>query len=130
MPGSTKKDDSKRQPRRKKIEGRVVSKTEEYEVQEMPSLERLVSDGLSIIGSELARYRRKTSKGITLDLKEARVVTSYIEALTKMSKEAREAAKPSLLGEMTDEELLKLVQDSVSENKNKSWFNIMREATF
>lgn len=71
-----------------------------------PQLNDIVNDALSIIGSELAAYSSKTKKGIMLDLKEARIVSSYMDSLVKMSREAREAQKPKELEHLSDEELL------------------------
>lgn len=83
-------------------------------VSKAPALVTLINDALSIIGSELAYYSKKTRNGATLDLKEARAVTSYMDSLLKMSKEARESQKPDQLEHLTDEQLLQIANASVN----------------
>jgi len=84
---------------------------------EAPSLNKLVNDALNIIAAELAHYRRKTSKGITLDLKEARVVQAHMKALVDMSREARESQKPEILENLSDEELLEIAKRQIEAAK-------------
>ena len=86
----------------------------------VPALETLVTDAVSIIGSELARYRLKTSRGVSLDVKEARVVRDYVEALCKLTKEAREQARAEDLSNLTNEELLQLASRLVDSNSPSS----------
>ena len=105
--------------RQRQAEEKITKLMTDSTIAKAPTLDQLVADGLAIIGSELSRYRGKTAKGIMLDTKEARTVTSYIEALTKMAREARESSKPELLREMTDEQLLELVQSSIAAKTNK-----------
>ena len=89
-------------------------------VSKAPSLNVLINDALSIIGSELAHYSKKTKNGATLDLKEARAVTSYMDSLIKMSKEARESQKPDQLQHLSDEELLKIANDAIGDNADNT----------
>jgi hypothetical protein len=77
----------------------------------VPTLEGLMSDAMSIIGSELSRYKQKTSRGVTLDLKEARAVQSYMEALVKLSREDRERARAEDLTNLSDDELKDLAKE-------------------
>lgn len=81
------------------------------EVTVVPTLTSLMDDGLSIIGSELARYRAKSSRGVTLDLKEARIVAQYLKAIVDLSKEDRERARAEDLANLTDEELRQLATE-------------------
>lgn len=86
------------------------------------NLETLVNDALSIIGNELSVYRSKTSKGLTLDLKEARAVQGYMDSLVKMSRESREASeqqRQQLLEHLSDEELLKIAQEQLKEQEDE-----------
>lgn len=78
------------------------------DVRVVPTLNSLMSDALSIIGNELARYSAKSARGVTLDLKEARVIANYVDTLTRASKEAREQARAQDLSELSNEELLQL----------------------
>lgn len=77
----------------------------------VPTLESLLSDALSIIGGELAQYRSKSKRGVTLDLKEARAVQGYMEALIKLSREDRERARSEDLTNLSDEELRQLATE-------------------
>lgn len=79
----------------------------------VPTLERLVDDALSVIGSELAYYRAKTKRGANLDLKEARALQGYVEALVKLTKEAREQSRAQDLSTLSNEELLQLASQLV-----------------
>lgn len=74
----------------------------------VPTLNSLMNDALAIIGAELAQYRMKTQRGITLDLKEARVIANYMDTLTRASKESREQARAEDLADLSDSELLQL----------------------
>jgi hypothetical protein len=70
----------------------------------------LMEDAKQIIASELTRYRDKARKGVTLDLKEARVVQGYLDSLTKLQKEEREQSRAQDLGNLSNEELMLLAQ--------------------
>lgn len=94
--------------RKKIILPKKTNQVDEAETVVIPSLQSLISDAMAIMGSELAQYRSKTKRGITLDLKEARVVTGYLDALTRCSKEAREQARAEDLADLSDEELMQL----------------------
>lgn len=61
-----------------------------------------------IIAAELSKYRSKALKGVSLDLKEARVVQGYLDSLTRLQKEEREHARAQDLSSLTDEDLLQL----------------------
>ena len=76
--------------------------------QVVPAVDILLHDATAIIAGELARYRIKVSKGITLDLKEARIVQGYLETLIKLQKENRESARADDLSNLSDEELMEL----------------------
>ncbi len=82
----------------------------------VPQLDALMNDALSIIGAELAQYRSKTKRGVTLDLKEARAVQGYLDTMVKLSKEHREAARAADLADLTDEELLQLATQLAKSN--------------
>ena len=79
----------------------------------------LLDDAKMIIAAELARYRSKSVRGISLDLKEARVVTGYIAELTKLQREERESARQQDLSNLTDEELLQLAGQVLGVTKPK-----------
>lgn len=81
----------------------------------IPPVEALVTDAMSIIGAELAQYRAKVSRGVTLDLKEARAVQGYVDTLVRLSKESREAARAHDLSSLSNEELLQLATQLLAE---------------
>lgn len=83
----------------------------------IPTLDTLIHDAISIISSELGRYKSKTARGITLELKEARAVQGYMDSLVKMSKEQRDAAKSEDLSNLTDDELLRLAVEHAQRKK-------------
>lgn len=85
----------------------------------VPQVDQLISDALSIIGAELAFYRGKAKRGINLDLKEAKVVQSYVEALVKLNKEARESSKNEDLSNLSNEELLSLAENLVAKSSKE-----------
>lgn len=96
-------------PKRRIVMPEKKNQIEQSDVVVVPSLNTLMNDALSIIGCELAQYRAKTARGITLDLKEARVIANYMDTLTRASKESREQARAEDLSELSDEELIQLV---------------------
>lgn len=102
-------DDKPNKPKRRIV--MPPNKEPKIETTIVPTLESLMSDAMSIIGSELARYRQKTSRGVTLDLKEARAVQSYMESLVKLSKEDRERTRAEDLVNLSDEELKQLAAE-------------------
>ena len=84
----------------------------------IPATELLLHDAKAIIGAELAHYRSKAVRGVTLDPKEARIVQGYLESLVKIQREEREIAEAQDLSSMSDVELLRLAK-RVLENNNK-----------
>ncbi len=88
-------------------------KKKELEVTYFPSLEQLVADATTIIANELAFYRGKTSRGVTLSAQESRIIRDYVQSLTALCKEAREQIRMQDLSSLSDEELLILAQQLV-----------------
>ena len=86
----------------------------------VPTLENLLSDALSVIGGELARYAQKSKRGVTLDLKEARAVQGYMNALIQLSKEERERARAEDLANLSDEELKQLANEVLKSGLNQN----------
>lgn len=99
-------------PKRRYVKPRFATKPGESQRTEIttvvPNIDTLMNDALSIISSELYKYRLKTSKDIPLDLKEARAIQGYMETLVKLSKENREQARADDLANLSDEELAQL----------------------
>jgi hypothetical protein len=94
------------------------AKVEQSNIVLMPNVQSLLSDALMVIQTEVARFSGKARKGVSLDLREARVLQGYIKALVELSKEAREREKNSDLGDLSPEELLALAQELINK-KNK-----------
>ena len=80
----------------------------------MPTVDSLVDDALQIIAADLAYYRSKTSRGANLDLKEARVINNYADSLVKLKREMREASKADDFSNLSDAELLAIVNKLVN----------------
>lgn len=74
----------------------------------VPSIGQLLDNAKAIIGSQLQKYKSKVERGVTLDQKEERIITNYLEALNRAAKEEREQARADDLSNLTDEELLQL----------------------
>ena len=85
----------------------------------IPATDILLHDARCILASELARYRAKTSKGVSLDLKEARVVQGYLETLIRLQKEEREEARSQDLSNLSNEELLDLAAKVLGSERPK-----------
>lgn len=76
----------------------------------VPSVEALTSDAKAIIGKQMTLLRHKSDKGLTLDLKEARMLTSYLDSLVRLLREERESAKHEDLSKYTVEELFEALK--------------------
>ena len=85
----------------------------------IPATELLLHDAKAIIGAELAHYRSKAVRGVTLDPKEARIVQGYLESLVKIQREEREIAETQDLSTLSDTELLHLAKRVLEVNNNK-----------
>lgn len=111
--------------RRERPKRRIVPSN--VKVSKAPQLNTIVNDALSIIGSELASYSSKTKRGIMLDLKEARIVSSYMDSLVKMSKEAREAQRPEQLEHLSDEQLLAIANQALTDDEDDDTLDVEPE---
>ncbi len=78
----------------------------------------LIQDALSVIATEIVKFKSKTSTGQSLDLAEARVLQGYIKALVELSKETREREADMDLANMSDAEILGLIQALQSRTKS------------
>jgi hypothetical protein len=86
----------------------------------IPATELLLHDAKAIIGAELAHYRSKAVRGVTLDPKEARIVQGYLESLVKIQREEREVAGTQDLSTLSDVELLHLAKRVLETNNRKT----------
>ena len=97
----------------------IIPKRDEPSITVVNDTENLLNDAKMIIAAELARYRGKAMKGVSLDLKEARVVQGYLDSLTKLQKEEREHSRSQDLSNLSDEELVQLAQQLLGSKKPK-----------
>ena len=86
----------------------------------IPATELLLHDAKAIIGAELAHYRSKVVRGVTLDPKEARIVQGYLESLVKIQREEREISETQDLSTLSDTELLHLAKRVLEANDNNN----------
>ena len=86
----------------------------------IPATELLLHDAKAIIGAELAHYRSKAVRGVTLDPKEARIVQGYLESLVKIQREEREISEAQDLSALSDSELMHLAKRVLDNNNNKT----------
>ena len=86
----------------------------------IPATELLLHDAKAIIGAELAHYRSKAVRGVTLDPREARIVQGYLESLVKIQREEREIADTQDLSTLSDMELLHLAKRVLEVNNKKT----------
>jgi hypothetical protein len=77
----------------------------------------VLQDALSILNSQILKFRIKVNKGQDLKLDETRMLCSMIKSLVEVSKETRERSKSDDLSNLTDAELLKLLEDKVNSHK-------------
>jgi hypothetical protein len=74
-----------------------------------PIVPTLLQDALSVLATEITRFKHKTSQNKPLDVNEARVLQGYIRSLVELAKEQREREDNMDLSNMNDQELLALV---------------------
>lgn len=74
-----------------------------------PVVPTLLQDALSILGSEITRLKLKTNKNEPLKHEEAKVLQGYIRSLVELAKEQRERDDSSDLANLSDAQLLELV---------------------
>lgn len=75
-----------------------------------PSVPHLIDDALSIISTEILQFKNIVNRGKSLDLKQAKVLQGYIRALVELSEEARKRDDETDLSNMSDEDLIKMVE--------------------
>jgi hypothetical protein len=78
-----------------------------------PSVQNLLDDALSVVSYEIIRLKQKVLHNPTtgLDLKESRILQGYVKSLVELSREERERASDADLANMSDDELLSLVEN-------------------
>lgn len=97
---------------KRRIIGKNTPEVREVPVLAVPSVQGLLDDALGVVGSEIIRLKWKTVKEANgLNTNEARMLQGYIRSLVELSKEAREREEDMDLANMSDEELIELVEN-------------------
>jgi hypothetical protein len=84
-----------------------------------PSVKHLMDDALSIISTEIMQFKSIVNKGKSLDMRQAKILQGYIKSLVELSRESREHADDKDFANMTDEELIKMVESLKAKQKTK-----------
>jgi hypothetical protein len=74
-----------------------------------PSVDAMVADALSVVETEILKYKSKVKQGRSLEPNEAKILQGYIKSLVDLSREDRERAKESDLSKLSTEELVQLL---------------------
>lgn len=102
---------------------RLVARKDQYkevEVIASNSIQPLLDEALGLVGSEIVRLKYKAKKDSTgLNGNEARMLQGYIKSLVDLSKEHRERSDEQDLANLSDEELLNLVE-SLKQKRSKN----------
>lgn len=75
-----------------------------------PTVNTLTSDALSIIQTEIARYKKKSNDG-KLDQADHRIIQGYLKSLSELDRVNRGREDDMDLANMNDKELLELVDN-------------------
>lgn len=75
----------------------------------VPDAPTLIDDALSVIATEIVKFKAKVGTGKSLDLAEARVLQGYIRSLVELCREQREREDAMDLASKTDAEIVALV---------------------
>jgi len=89
----------------------------------------LLKEALTVLASEISRYRAKSDRGSSLTLSEARVLNGYIKSLLDLSEEARERDKEQDLSNLSNEEMLELAGKFMSQVKTAATDKKIENAT-
>jgi len=94
-----------------------------------PTVDSLLKEALTVLASEISRYRAKSDRGSSLTLSEARVLNGYIKSLLDLSEEARERDKEQDLSNLSNEEMLELAGKFMSQVKTAATDKKIENAT-
>lgn len=84
-----------------------------------PTVNTLTSDALSIIQTEIARYKHKSNAG-KLDQADHRIIQGYLKSLAELDRVNRGREDDMDLANATDEELLKMVDQLRTKKETKT----------
>lgn len=74
-----------------------------------PSVDAMIADALSVVQTEIAKYKSKVAQGRSLDSREAKTMQGYIKSLVELSREDRERSTAEDLSNLSTEELAALI---------------------
>lgn len=75
-----------------------------------PTVDNIIQDAVDIVTNEIMKMKVKSVQGGTLNINEARVLQGYIKSLVELSKEMRENRDSEDLANLSDAELLRLME--------------------
>ena len=84
------------------------------------SPESIMTETLTVIHTEILKFRKKTNAGQSLSPSEGRLLQGYIKALVDIARESRERDENADLANMSDDDLLKLVQTITAKKAQKN----------
>lgn len=80
----------------------------------LPELSHVLDDACHIVGTELAKMKRRSEVSSSpMDPETARLFQGYVKAAVDLSKETRERDKEDESGDFSDKELLDMFLDSM-----------------
>ena len=74
-----------------------------------PSVDNLMADALTVVQTEILKFKTKVTSGRSLDSREAKTLQGYIKSLVELSREDRERMKDEDLSKLSTEELVALL---------------------
>lgn len=99
---------------------RIYPKKVEANLVINPDAQTLISDALSIIATEIVRFKHAQSGGKKLEASEARVLQGYIKSLVELAREEREQEESRDFADLTNSQLIKnLLKQMPSEEVTK-----------
>jgi hypothetical protein len=102
--------DNTSRPQRRIIVPEKVEKVQPSSISIIPDAPTLIQDALSVIATEIVKYKAKVSGGKSLDLNEGRLLNNYIKSLCELSRESREREADMDWASMSDTDILALVE--------------------
>ncbi len=89
-----------------KVESPTYKPLSSADIRRVPERAIVMEDMLTVAWVEVGRLKKKQDNGLVLQMQEIRTLTGLMDAVTKLSKEQREAEKGLDPGNLTDEEYL------------------------
>ena len=103
-------EENQRPPQRRILVPQKQPRAVQSQISLLPDAPTLIDDALTVIATEIVKFKKKTSEGKSLDLSEARVLQGYIKSLVELCKEQREREEAMDLASKSDAEIVALVE--------------------